>query len=80
MTAISTSTSATLAADQRAARVDLAAAFRCFARLNMHESVANHLSGAVSADGATFLINPRGLRSSNAATVNNSGCCDVAIL
>jgi ribulose-5-phosphate 4-epimerase/fuculose-1-phosphate aldolase len=42
------------------ARVDLAAAFRWFARLNMHESVANHLSFAVSADGAQFLINPRG--------------------
>jgi len=60
MTAISSSTAATLAADQQAARVDLAAAFRWFARLNMHESVANHLSVAVSADGATFLINPRG--------------------
>ena len=42
------------------ARVDLAAAFRWFARLNMHESVANHLSVAVSDDGAQFLINPRG--------------------
>jgi ribulose-5-phosphate 4-epimerase/fuculose-1-phosphate aldolase len=42
------------------ARVDLAAAFRWFARLNMHESVANHLSVAVSADGTQFLINPRG--------------------
>ena len=43
-----------------AARVDLAAAFRWFARLDMHESVANHLSFAVSPDGAQFLINPRG--------------------
>jgi ribulose-5-phosphate 4-epimerase/fuculose-1-phosphate aldolase len=42
------------------ARVDLAAAFRWFVRLNMHESVANHLSFAVSPDGAQFLINPRG--------------------
>jgi ribulose-5-phosphate 4-epimerase/fuculose-1-phosphate aldolase len=41
-------------------RIDLAAAFRWFARLDMHESVANHLSVAVSADGAEFLINPRG--------------------
>ncbi len=41
-------------------RVDLAAAFRWFARLGMHESVANHLSAAVSADGSRFLINPRG--------------------
>lgn len=46
--------------DHRSSRVDLAAAFRWFARLNMHESVANHLSVAVSADGAKFLINPRG--------------------
>jgi ribulose-5-phosphate 4-epimerase/fuculose-1-phosphate aldolase len=49
-----------LAADERAARIDLAAAFRWFARLNMHESVANHLSVAVSADGSRFLMNPRG--------------------
>jgi ribulose-5-phosphate 4-epimerase/fuculose-1-phosphate aldolase len=41
-------------------RVDLAAAFRWFARLDMHESVANHLSLAVSDDGSRFLINPRG--------------------
>jgi ribulose-5-phosphate 4-epimerase/fuculose-1-phosphate aldolase len=41
-------------------RIDLAAAFRWFSRLNMHESVANHLSAAVSADGTQFLINPRG--------------------
>jgi ribulose-5-phosphate 4-epimerase/fuculose-1-phosphate aldolase len=47
-------------ADHRTARVDLAAAFRWFARLNMHESVANHLSVAVSTDGSQFLINPRG--------------------
>jgi ribulose-5-phosphate 4-epimerase/fuculose-1-phosphate aldolase len=39
-------------------RIDLAAAFRWFARLDMHESVANHLSLAVS--GSKFLINPRG--------------------
>jgi ribulose-5-phosphate 4-epimerase/fuculose-1-phosphate aldolase len=43
-----------------AVRVDLAAAFRWFARLDMHESVANHLSVAVSDDGRKFLINPRG--------------------
>ena len=53
-------TSAAPAADHRAVRIDLAAAFRWFARLNMHESVANHLSAAVSADGTKFLINPRG--------------------
>lgn len=42
------------------ARVDLAAAFRWFARLGMHEGVANHLSVAVSSDGSRFLMNPRG--------------------
>jgi len=42
------------------ARVDLAATFRWFARLNMHESVANHFSVAVSDDGGHFLMNPRG--------------------
>jgi ribulose-5-phosphate 4-epimerase/fuculose-1-phosphate aldolase len=42
------------------ARVDLAAAFRWFARLGMHESVANHFSYALSEEGGQFLINPRG--------------------
>ena len=46
--------------DHNEARIDLAAAFRWFARLGMHESVANHLSVAVSDDGARFLVNPRG--------------------
>ena len=40
------------------ARVELAAAFRWTARLNMHEGVANHFSLAVSEDGAQFLMNP----------------------
>lgn len=39
-------------------RVDLAAALRWTARLNMHEAVANHFSLAVSEDGAQFLMNP----------------------
>lgn len=39
-------------------RVDLAAAFRWIARLDMHEAVANHLSLAVNDDGSQFLINP----------------------
>lgn len=38
-------------------RIDLAAAFRCFARLGMHEAVANHMSAAVSPDGRKFLMN-----------------------
>jgi ribulose-5-phosphate 4-epimerase/fuculose-1-phosphate aldolase len=39
-------------------RVDLAAAFRWTARLNMHEAVANHFSLAVDDAGKQFLINP----------------------
>jgi ribulose-5-phosphate 4-epimerase/fuculose-1-phosphate aldolase len=41
-----------------AERVDLAAAFRWTARLEMHEGVANHFSLAVNGDGARFLMNP----------------------
>ncbi len=41
------------------AKIDLAAAFRWTARLNMHEGIANHFSLAVSDDGRKFLINPR---------------------
>lgn len=39
-------------------RVDLAAAFRWTARLNMHEAVANHFSFAINGDGTQFLMNP----------------------
>ncbi|PCH65959.1 MAG: hypothetical protein COC12_13910 [Rhodobacteraceae bacterium] len=39
-------------------RVDLAAAFRWTARLDMHEAVANHFSLAVNGDGTKFLMNP----------------------
>ncbi|HEY0201953.1 MAG TPA: class II aldolase/adducin family protein, partial [Burkholderiaceae bacterium] len=49
----------TLQKSEREIRIDLAAAFRLFARLGMHEAVANHLSAAVSADGKQFLINPK---------------------
>jgi ribulose-5-phosphate 4-epimerase/fuculose-1-phosphate aldolase len=41
-------------------RRDLAAALRWTARLNMHESIANHYSLAVSPDGRKFLMNPYG--------------------
>jgi ribulose-5-phosphate 4-epimerase/fuculose-1-phosphate aldolase len=41
-----------------AERIDLAAAFRWFARLGMAEAVANHFSVAVSRDGSEFLVNP----------------------
>jgi ribulose-5-phosphate 4-epimerase/fuculose-1-phosphate aldolase len=40
-------------------RVDLAAAFRMAVDLGWHESVANHFSLAVSADGKRFLMNPK---------------------
>jgi len=40
-------------------RVELAAAFRLAAQMNWHESVGNHFSVAVSADGTKFLMNPR---------------------
>jgi len=41
-------------------RQDLAVALRWAARLNLHETVANHFSVAVSACGSRFLINPNG--------------------
>ena len=41
-----------------AVRVDLAAACRWTARLNMHEAVANHFSLATNPSGTQFLINP----------------------
>lgn len=39
-------------------RVDMAAAFRWTARLDLHEAVANHFSLAINEDGSQFLINP----------------------
>lgn len=39
-------------------RVDLAAAFRWTARLNLHEGVANHFSLAINDEGTRFLMNP----------------------
>lgn len=44
---------------EAALRIDLAAAFRLAARADWHEAVANHFSAAISADGRTFLVNPR---------------------
>jgi ribulose-5-phosphate 4-epimerase/fuculose-1-phosphate aldolase len=41
-------------------RIDLAAAFRWAARLNLHESIANHFSVALSDNGRQFLLNPVG--------------------
>ena len=44
--------------DHWEARVDLAAAFRWTARLDMHEAVANHFSLGVDEKETRFLINP----------------------
>ena len=44
--------------DHWSERVDLAAAFRWTARLNMHEAVANHFSLAINDKGTRFLMNP----------------------
>jgi ribulose-5-phosphate 4-epimerase/fuculose-1-phosphate aldolase len=46
-------------AELMALRVDLAAAFRLAVEMDWHESVGNHFSLAVSADGKQFLMNPR---------------------
>ncbi|MBU8537426.1 aldolase [Falsiroseomonas tokyonensis] len=44
----------------RAARVDLAAAFRMAARLGMHEGICNHFSLVVPGRDDLFLVNPYG--------------------
>ena len=50
----------TFSTHESQARIDLAAAFRWAARWDMHESIANHFSVAVSPDGRQFLLNPQG--------------------
>jgi len=40
-------------------RIDLAAAFRLAAKFDWNESIGNHFSCALSADGKTFLLNPK---------------------
>jgi len=51
-------------------RVDLAAAFRLIYAMDMHESVANHLSAAVSEDGKQFLMNRRWMHFGNVCASN----------
>jgi ribulose-5-phosphate 4-epimerase/fuculose-1-phosphate aldolase len=51
-------------------RVDLAAAFRLIYEMDMHESVANHLSASVSTDGKKFLMNRRWMHFSNVTASN----------
>lgn len=53
---------------ERAARVDLAAAFRLAVRLDLHEGVCNHFS--VMLDGGTFLLNRYGLHWSEVTASN----------
>ncbi|MFT8674695.1 MAG: class II aldolase/adducin family protein [Acetobacter sp.] len=48
-----------ISVDETALRIDLAAAFRLAARFGWHESVGNHFSAALSADGRRFLMNPK---------------------
>ena len=43
--------------DEASLRIDLAAAFRLAARFGWHESVGNHFSAALSADGHRFVMN-----------------------
>ena len=45
--------------DERALRVDLAAAFRIAVAFDWHESVGKHFSAAVTDDGSKFLLNPK---------------------
>ncbi|MTH98851.1 class II aldolase/adducin family protein [Roseibium sp. RKSG952] len=45
--------------DEQVLREDLAVAFRIAVEMGWHESVGNHFSAAVSADGSKFLMNPK---------------------
>jgi ribulose-5-phosphate 4-epimerase/fuculose-1-phosphate aldolase len=57
------------AATERAARVDLAAAFRMAVRLDLHEGVCNHFS-VMLPDGRKFLLNRYGLHWSEISASN----------
>ncbi len=59
----------TASALERAARVNLAAAFRLAVRLDLHEGVCNHFS-VMLADGQTFLLNRYGLHWSEVTASN----------
>ena len=62
-------TDITATALERAARIDLAAAFRLAVRLDLHEGVCNHFS-VMLADGRTFLLNRYGLHWSEVTASN----------
>jgi ribulose-5-phosphate 4-epimerase/fuculose-1-phosphate aldolase len=58
---------------ERAARVDLAAAFRLAVRLDLHEGVCNHFSVMLpggNRDGSSFLLNRYGLHWSEVTASN----------
>jgi ribulose-5-phosphate 4-epimerase/fuculose-1-phosphate aldolase len=59
----------TASALERAARVDLAAAFRLAVRLDLHEGVCNHFS-VMLPDGRTLLLNRYGLHWSEVSASN----------
>jgi ribulose-5-phosphate 4-epimerase/fuculose-1-phosphate aldolase len=59
----------TIPAVERAARVDLAAAFRLAVRLDLHEGVCNHFT-LMLPDGKRFLLNPYGLHWSEVTASN----------
>ena len=59
----------TASALERAARVDLAAAFRLAVRLDLHEGVCNHFS-VMLAEDQTFLLNRYGLHWSEVTASN----------
>jgi ribulose-5-phosphate 4-epimerase/fuculose-1-phosphate aldolase len=59
----------TLPAVERAARTDLAAAFRVAVRMDLHEGVCNHFT-LMLADGKRFLLNRYGLHWSEVSASN----------
>jgi ribulose-5-phosphate 4-epimerase/fuculose-1-phosphate aldolase len=59
----------TIPAVERAARVDLAAAFRLAVRMDLHEGVCNHFT-LMLPDGKRFLLNPYGLHWSEVTASN----------
>jgi ribulose-5-phosphate 4-epimerase/fuculose-1-phosphate aldolase len=58
-----------LPATERAARVDLAAAFRLAVRMDLHEGVCNHFT-LMLPDGKRFLLNRHGLHWSEVSASN----------
>ena len=68
----------TVLPDETSARIDLAAAFRWAARWDMHESIANHFSVAVSDDGFSSIV-AEGARVLKTASSGGFGASDAAV-